>query len=120
MDWTNDINRWEVTKDDERPARLDGTCFYCAVPIGGRHKPDCVIPKKWVKVAVTIEIEMAYPIFQEKDSIEFHLNESSWCASNIMGYIEAVEQNGCLCGYASFKVLHIEEPDGQAQSSATN
>jgi hypothetical protein len=37
---------WIVKPEDGRPARPDGTCFYCGEPIGGKHKYDCVIPQK--------------------------------------------------------------------------
>lgn len=39
-DWTWDS---KVEPEDERPARADGTCFYCAQPIGDDHVESCVI-----------------------------------------------------------------------------
>lgn len=35
-----------VRADDERPLRMDGTCFYCRAPMGGQHRTgerECVI-----------------------------------------------------------------------------
>jgi hypothetical protein len=32
-----------VKPEDERPARRDGTCFFCGRPIGAEHETDCVI-----------------------------------------------------------------------------
>lgn len=93
-------NTWIVKQDDVRPARPDGTCFYCGVPVGGKHKYDCVIPQKSVIVDFTIRLPVLVPVFWDKEQIDFHYNESSWCADNLLSLIESwQEQTGCcLCG----------------------
>lgn len=41
----------------------------------------------------------------DDDMIEFHLNESSWCYSNLISELEKYdEKNGCICGICEAKV----------------
>jgi hypothetical protein len=38
--------------------------------------------------------------------IEFHRNDSSWCAGNIMDELEAIAKpSGCLCEHVSFEYV---------------
>lgn len=37
-----------VESGDERPARPDGSCYYCRQPIGTAHLDGCVIVCRWV------------------------------------------------------------------------
>lgn len=98
---------WIVKPDDVRPARPDGTCFYCGMPIGDRHKDDCVIPKKSVIVDVTIRLPLLVPDFWDKEQIEFHMNESSWCCDNFISLIEDWQNKTgrCLCGVTDAKFI---------------
>jgi hypothetical protein len=53
-----------------------------------------------VKVLYEIEIEVDVPEDWDKDMIEFHRNESSWCSSNaVRDIIEYQKSMGteCLC-----------------------
>lgn len=94
-----------VTPDCERPNRMDGTCFYCYEPIGGLHKDDCVCFTKKVKVRAIIEYEIEVPNFWGKGNIEFHRNEGSWCSSNIIEELEALDKKDCLCGCTTFEFV---------------
>lgn len=98
---------WVVKPNDERPARPDGTCFYCGEPIGGRHKSDCVIPSKSVILDFTIRLPILVPISWDKDRIEFRYNDSSWCCDNLLDCISAwQEKTGrCLCGAMTTKFI---------------
>jgi hypothetical protein len=52
-----------VRPDDERPFRMDGTCFFCCAPIGGQHRTgekECVIVGFRVLEAATPGVP--YPI----------------------------------------------------------
>lgn len=74
-----------VTEDHVRPARPDGTCFYCSEPIGAPHKIDeCVIPVRAVNVRISFDITLDYPAGWDGSDIEFHANESSSCATNLL------------------------------------
>ena len=55
---------------------------------------------------------MDFPSDWDDDMIEFHLNESSWCCSNLISELEKYdEKNGCICSICEAKV--IEEIFGQ-------
>lgn len=53
----------------------------------------------------TINLPMDFPSDWDDDMIEFHLNESSWCCSNLISELEKYdEKNGCICGICEVKV----------------
>jgi len=99
-------NNWPVEEHGIRPAGSPDKCFYCGVKKGGIHKKDCVIRNRTIIMKMEIEIPMTVPEFWTKRDCEFHKNESSWCANNILPVIEKmVKDHGCLCGLTHFKFL---------------
>ena len=53
----------------------------------------------------TINLPMDFPSDWDNELIEFHLNESSWCCSNLISELEKYdEENGCICGICEAKV----------------
>ena len=53
----------------------------------------------------TINLPMDFPSNWDDDMIEFHLNESSWCCSNLISELKKYdEKNGCICGICEAKV----------------
>lgn len=53
----------------------------------------------------TINLPMDFPYDWDDDMIEFHLNESSWCCSNLISELEKYdEKNGCICGICEAKI----------------
>ena len=87
-----------VKPDDVRPARQDGTCFYCRVPLGKQHNVGCVLRYKTIVVEVTMRLVRRVPEDWDANMIEFHMNDSSWCASNFIGEIQSVNtKERCLC-----------------------
>ena len=95
---TNPQTTFLVTEKAMRPASDKRQCFYCQQAIGDPHKADCVLINKRVKLRTIIEYEDEVPADWNKDSIEFHRNESSWCADNLLTHLEKVaEKGGCLC-----------------------
>ena len=98
---------WTVKGSDMRPARHDGTCFYCRVPMGGEHEKGCVIRQRTVTVEMTIRFPISVPEDWDEEAINFHRNESTWCASNVIPELEreAKRQNGCLCQDVDFRYL---------------
>lgn len=59
-----------------------------------------------VTVEITIKLPMEFPKEWDAKMIEFHLNESSWCFSNIIEVLEEYdEKHGCLCGVCKGKVI---------------
>lgn len=84
----------------------DVRCFYCSEPVGGWHKADCVRFTKKVMVRAIIEYEIEVPDFWQKENIEFHRNEGSWCTDNMLDELEALsESEGCLCHCVRFEAL---------------
>ena len=97
---------WTVRGDDVRPARLDGTCFYCHVPMGGEHEKGCVIRQRTVDVELTVRFPISVPEDWDEESINFHRNESTWCADNIIPELEREGKRvGCLCRATTIRYL---------------
>jgi hypothetical protein len=101
-------HRFKVTAKAQRPAKMDGTCFYCRQKIGDYHKDNCVLIKKRVRASVTFTYEVSVPSVTNKEKFEFHRNDSSFCADNTLEDLEAYSgEIGCLCG--SSKHTYIED-----------
>ena len=100
-----------VTKDNGLRAsgKLD-CCFYCGQIVGEEHKADCVCRLKVVMVEVSMTIPRVVPADWDESMVNFHLNESSWCADNIINdlnrYMIAKKQDApCMCGTFFGKLL---------------
>lgn len=53
----------------------------------------------------TINLPMDFPSDWDNDMIEFYLNESSWCCSNLISELEKYdEKNDCICEICEAKV----------------
>ena len=53
----------------------------------------------------TINLPMNFPSDWDDDMIEFHLNESNWCCSNLISDLASYdEKNACICGICEAKV----------------
>jgi len=100
------MNKFYVTPKAKRPASNKDECFYCQERIENFHKNDCVLINKKVKMKMTIDFEMEVPNHWDKDMMEFHKNESSWCCSNVIDQIlEIDEKEGCLCSVCEFEYV---------------
>jgi len=98
--------------DGIRPAGNPDQCFYCKQKVGTPHKDGCVILNRKVKVKYSYEIEIEVPHGWSKDDIEFHRNESSWCADSSLRELSEISNNetiGCLCNVFECEVLEIPE-----------
>ena len=95
-----------VTKKAQRPAGRAGECFYCGQAIGERHRDDCVLVQKRVKVRMIVEYEVDVPAFWDKERIEFHRNDGSWCADNALAELRKLsKQDGCLCAKTAYQYI---------------
>lgn len=105
-----------VRPQDERPARRDGTCFYCREPIGSMHKEDCVIRRKTCVVDFTIRMVVSVPEDWDEEMINFRYNESSWCANNLLTYLEnrADSTGRCMCDITSAKYIRDATEEDEA------
>lgn len=98
-----------VTEKAMRPASALRRCFYCLEPVGGKHKYDCVLVSKTVKVRATVEYEIRVPHVWSGHNVEFSRNEGSACADRFIEELEALsgseKANGCLCGLVKWEYL---------------
>jgi len=104
------MKKFKVTEKAMRPASNKKECFYCNSKIGRFHEDDCVLVKKKVKVVATIEYEIEVPADWTEDNVHFHRNEGSWCTDNMIGELEELSKDECLC----FKVMfECEDSNGE-------
>lgn len=97
-------------KRDKWPVVGDTDCIYCHQAPRTEHKVDCVTRKQTVVVDVKIRLVTRVPEFWDKDKIEFHYNQSSSCADNLLPNILALKKHqGCLCNAAD--TVFVREAD---------
>lgn len=121
-------------KDDGiRPAGRPDECFYCRQKVGEPHGQKCVIVTKLVEMRVTAKLpdggehrglwQFREPHSWDVSMSEFHKNDSSWCAGNLLNQREAgsVTWEGpapwdalaalgvdrCLCNVLSFEFVRV-------------
>lgn len=95
-----------VTRSAMRPASYKEACFRCGQPVGSEHKPDCVMIRKKVLVRMTVEYEVSIPNHWTKEDFEFHRNEGTWCAGNVIEELhEFAGESECLCNCTHFEYL---------------
>jgi hypothetical protein len=97
-----------VTSKSMRPASNKEQCFYCKQKIGSHHNQDCVLINKKVKVRMIVEYEIEVPNHWDKEDIEFHRNDGSWCADNAIDELQEKFNNpdsSCMCLHSKFEYL---------------
>lgn len=61
-------------------------------------------------IRITIDLPMKFPEDWSDHLIEFHLNESSWCFSNLIELLEEYdEEHGCLCHICKARIFKTDE-----------
>ena len=90
---------WPIVERGGPGTRQDPyQCLYCQSRTGDPHGPECVVVSKRVRVRYSFDLEIKVPHHWTSYQIEFHRNDSSWCADNAIR--ELTDQaNGprCLC-----------------------
>ena len=109
--------------DGIRPAGNPDECLYCQQKNGQPHKKDCVAVHRRVFVRYSYEIEIEVPAFWTARDIEFHRNESSWCADNTIDDVKKFmdkreSKGGCLCG--AFQAAYLRETDCKPYASESD
>ena len=57
-------------------------------------------------IQFTINLPVEFPDDWSDDLIEFHINESSWCCSNIIDLLDDYDnKHGCLCSICNGKII---------------
>ena len=55
----------------------------------------------------TINLPMEFPEDWDAHMIEFHLNDSSWCCSNLIDALDKYsDAHGCICGICKAEVVN--------------
>lgn len=97
---------WIVTEVDIRTFPHHGTkCLYCPSLLGKEHAQDCVVRNRTVIVRAVIEYIVKVPEAWSAHDIEFHRNESSWCADNGINEIYALTVKDCWCRNIRYSYL---------------
>jgi len=102
-----------VLPDDDgiRPAGNFDECFYCKQKIGTPHKFTCGMITHKVEMAFTVKVELDVPIANTIEDTEFRYNESSWCANNLITFLDdMIEKGQCLCSLTSAKFVRVTDP----------
>lgn len=124
------MSDFRVTEAAMRPASARRQCFYCHSPVGGVHGAECVLVHRRVvvrleakRLGVSHEYEIDVPAHWDDYDIEFHRNDSSWCANNALRELppEIVARLGrpdapddetpCLCSDVTFAYVSDVEGD---------
>lgn len=107
-----------TTENGPRPAGPPDQCFYCQQALGQPHKADCVLRRKTVVVRAIMEYTIDVPESWDKDGIEFHRNDSSWCSGNGLAEIadmkdrlDADESGTTSCGCSILRYEFVRDAD---------
>lgn len=93
-----------VTVKAKRPGSDAHACFYCHEDVGGKHLETCVLINKRVQLKMTINYPAQVPASWDKDQINFHRNDSSWCSDNALDELQDLtDDDNCLCRYTAFE-----------------
>jgi len=109
----SDATLWPiVTLDDDgiRPAGPADECFYCRAKLGQPHDETCVTVHQKVRVRYSFDVDIDVPHSWTTEDIEFHRNDSSWCAGNAIDELSRMyPENGsaCPCHVFTAKVLEF-------------
>lgn len=112
-----DLPETDIVKAaDARPAGRPDECFYCRAKLGVPHDGNCVIKSRSVVVELTIRAVITAPRDWERSMVDFHLNDSSWCADNILRDLgrwadSRGEHDGCACGAFEGRFLREASAD---------
>lgn len=89
---------WIVDETHTHSPDRKKPCYYCSALLGQEHLSSCVTRRRTVVVSFTFELVWKVPEDWDKDMIEFHVNDSSWCGSNIIPELERLSRDEkCLC-----------------------
>ena len=97
---------WIVGEYGIRPYGKNDACFYCKAKVGEQHKEECVIRERTVNVDFVIHAVMSVPETWDEDQINWHYNEGTWCASNLLRILaNRDDDDRCLCSITEAKYI---------------
>jgi hypothetical protein len=99
----------------------DRQCFYCQSPVGTEHRAGCVQRHRTVVIEATFTLVREVPEDWEPHMIEFQLNDSSWCASNMLGDLEKLDEadGRCLCSQFRGRYVREATPEDEVELGHT-
>lgn len=65
---------------------------------------------KPAKVRATIEYTVQVPASWDKHMVEFHRNDGTWCADNMVAELQELideERDTCLCDSVKFECIEV-------------
>ena len=66
--------------------------------------------KRNVTIRWSVDLPMKFPIDWTDEEIEFYLNESSYCRSNLIDLLNKYEEeHTCICNISKAEILNHEE-----------
>jgi len=86
--------------------------------LGEPHAEDCACRSRTVVVRAIIEYTVSVPADQTPESIGFCRNESSWCASNLLDEIDAIDsvKGNCLRQFTRFEYVREASTEDEEAS----
>lgn len=113
---------WPVAPNDASMSDR-AKCRHCGAPLGAEHVADCVCRQRTVVVCMAIEYVIEVPEHWDADNIEFHRNESSWCAGNAQSELDALfeytKENGdCVCLLTKYSYVREASEDDEDKCGA--
>lgn len=104
-----------TTENGPRPAGPPDECFYCKVKVGQEHKEDCGLRSRSVVVRFIFHCVVMVPEDWDQDMIDFHYNESTWCAHNALDFLDTRKEECCWCSDASAEYLGEATEDDESK-----
>lgn len=88
---------------------IDAVCRYCKKLSGEAHAEDCVCRQRTVVVSLQLEYVVSVTEDWEESMIEFHRNDGSWCATNLINELDALQERtkktSCFCSNAKYSFV---------------
>lgn len=97
-----------TAKHGPRPAGQPDECFYCSAAVGDHHDPNCVMRARTVVLRYSFNVVVAVPEHWTPEQVEFHRNDSSWCADNAI-HAEFTQRREDACWCPDFRAKYVRE-----------
>lgn len=105
-------DNFPVTQEAIRPIGEADKCYLCERSLGEEHKTGCVFRERTILVEFKCNLVVSVPEHWDFGMIDFHFNESSYCRSNLLEELQALDERAtCLCRFS--EVAFIREATEQ-------
>ncbi len=142
------MSEWPMVAPNDdgiRPAGAPDECLYCRAKVGQPHGRECVIVTKRIEMRVRAAFadgseahglwQLDEPYAWDVDMSEFHKNESSWCAGNLLAFDSVTwsdpdahtklsklhdDDESCLCNELTFEFARVVDDTPQRKLRTTD